>query len=81
MRILQYEDYWKMGSDDFQPGDAIVAKVVLVLGYDNDYSVYVAPSTDSTDEELINEGDKVLFQRKVAEGMFSTAAYEKYARG
>ena len=75
MRIFQYEDYWQMDGDKFQPGDAIVAKVVCVLGHDNDYAIYVGYKEDMAAEDIAEYGDKIPLQ-----DLFFTARYGKYER-
>ena len=43
---------------DVKDGDAFVAKVVAVAGYDNDWALYIGP-TEWTDEEVATRGDKL----------------------
>lgn len=81
-RILTYQQYYNMRSDEFQPGDVIQANLVLTIGYGNDMAVYVAPDRSWDAEQIARQGDKVTLTRgeKVAEGLFPTAAAGRHYR-
>jgi len=59
-KIISYQEYYNMRPDEFQSGDIIEAKVVLVIGYGGDYAVYVAPDTSWTAERIAGQGDKIV---------------------
>ena len=59
MRIISYQEYRNMRPNEFQPGDIIEAKVVLVVGYGEDYAVYIAPDASWTAEQTAAQGDKI----------------------
>jgi hypothetical protein len=83
-RLLDYKDYYHMPGQDFQPLDVIELRLVLVLGYGNDYAIYYAPEADGWDARRIaHEGDKLDAIRgpEVAKRMFSTAVHGRHYRG
>ena len=59
-RIFDYQTYYNTAPAEFQPGDIIEARVVLVVGYSGDYAVYVAPDASWDAERIVREGDKVV---------------------
>ncbi len=81
-RILSYREYWNMRSDEFQPGDVIEARLVLVLGHGGDYAIYVAPDAEMDAEQIAREGDKLYSDEGMAVGnaVFSVAVHDRYYR-
>ena len=81
MRNLSYEEYYWMRGDQFQNGDKVYVKLVLSLGYANDYAIYRGPST-WIDEMVAEQGDKlsVAEGEAVAKALFPTATYDKHYR-
>ena len=81
MRSLSYDKYYWMHGDEFQAGDQVHVKLVLSLGYANDYAIYRGPTT-WTDEMVSREGDKlpVADGLLVAQALFSTATHDRHYR-
>lgn len=78
-RQLTYQQYYQMRPDEFQPGDEIAVKLVLVLGYNNDYALYAGFPADSADH-VARHGDKVPFAKNVARSLFRSAILDRYPR-
>ena len=76
-RRLTYREYYRMRPDEFESGDQIAVKLVLVLGYSGDYAVYVGEEDDDADE-VARHGDKV--PPGVAETMFLSAVMGRCPR-
>ena len=81
MRQLTYRQYYHMTPSEFQDGDHISVKLVCVLGYGNDYAIYMG-TTDMSDEEIAQSGDKVYTYdgEKVGPALFRTATEQRFYR-
>ena len=81
-RNLSYKDYWNMKPSEFEPGDVVEARLVLVVGHGGDYAVYVAPDATWDAERIAREGDKVTLTRGEAVGksLFPSVADGRYYR-
>jgi hypothetical protein len=77
---IDYREYYRMRGDEFQPGDVIEARIVMVLGHGNDYTVYVAPDASWEADQIAKGGDKVYGGDKIAKALFRNAAQGRRAR-
>ena len=78
MRDLTYQQYYNMRGDEFRDGDRISVKLVCVLGHGDDYAVYKG-TTDQTDEEIAEGGDKV-YGDEIGKALFLTAVHARRYR-
>lgn len=68
-RIQPLSTYYRSGLESFSRGDAVGMKVFAVVGYGGDWAAYQG-STDLSDEEIIDYGDKL--GKEAAEALFPT---------
>ena len=80
-RKLSYKDYYNMCGEEFQDGDQISVKLVVVLGDGKDYAIYLG-TTDMSDDEVAQNGDKIYQSngKKVADAVFHSATYKRFYR-
>jgi hypothetical protein len=71
-RDLTYADYYAMRADAFAPNDTVACKIVAVIGaVGTDWAAYLGTS-DWTDAEVAESGDKL--GHEAAEALFPTIA-------
>lgn len=59
MANISRAQVYQRGGAILQPGDIVAVKYVTVIGYNNDFAVYMGLS-DQSDQEVADCGDKVL---------------------
>lgn len=82
-KTYSYKTYRRTAGGAFGPADIVEARLVLVLGHDNDYAVYVALDESMPPQVIAAQGDKVAGDqgRAVAEALWRVATAGRHHRG